>query len=488
MEQIGIAKAFLQKSVDGKTNLYDHLSEVLLKVLQEQPSNALEKFETLSIAAKQAKYHPADVPEPLQAPVLSSEDVQRAKDNLKLFKVAGPDRHPSELEEDAPQESDPAEINECNVPNFIEEASLFEAVGFGFGREEIFRLALSIKRQLADDINLKLKSVRLFGKFLGISNDYIVVESELKEPEVGEDSELPPNVVPPEKNIGTNKYVYWVCKYVGGPWTRLPDVTPQQVVVARQIKKFFSGDLDAKVSAYPPFPGLEKHYLRAQISRIAAATVLQPKGKFVMSEPEEEDVAPEMIESEEWQALTAAEQASAENWVHYYEPIREQGRVEKWIPPVVEKEEGEEGEEGEEEQEPEEEPVEDTEVVPPLLTATNEDTPINEIPAWSARIAPSFAPQYAVTSLRSVRWPGAIAVCQGKKSACMYIGYGHKYTGQTYTPPPPPPVQLEVNEEQFNMQTDPTVEEEDAFNEAQQAQKENENEEEGQGEEEEDAD
>ena len=34
----------------------------------------------------------------------------------------------------------------------------------------------------------------------------------------------------------------------GKPWVKLPPVTPAQITVARQIKKFFTGRLDAPVS------------------------------------------------------------------------------------------------------------------------------------------------------------------------------------------------------------------------------------------------
>lgn len=33
----------------------------------------------------------------------------------------------------------------------------------------------------------------------------------------------------------------------GKPWVKLPAVTPAQIVVARSIKKFFTGRLDAPV-------------------------------------------------------------------------------------------------------------------------------------------------------------------------------------------------------------------------------------------------
>lgn len=60
----------------------------------------------------------------------------------------------------------------------------------------------------------------------------------------------------------------------GKTWIKLPNVTPQQITVARQIKKFFTGRLDASIVSYPPFPGNEADYLRAQIARIRSASVI----------------------------------------------------------------------------------------------------------------------------------------------------------------------------------------------------------------------
>eukprot|EP00741_Cyanophora_paradoxa_P008658 tig00001366_g8381.t1 len=472
------AKAFLSKSVDNKSSLYDHLSEVLLKVLSEQPANALEQFETISAAIKEASFVPEVIPAEPQTQVLYSKDVERAKENLKLFKGQIPEKHETEREGEEPAE--PTEVNECEIPDLMAEAEMFEAGGVGFGREEAFRLALSIKKQLADDPNRKLKKVRLFGKFLGVRGDYFVVEAEPKEwepaaaPEGGEgDSpKLGPDgqpLVPPEGNgEGTNKYQYWVCSYVGGPWTLLPNVTPQQINVARQIKKFLTGDLKAPVSSYPVFNGTEAEYLRAQIARIAAATVVEPKDKYTLGGDEEEggddEAAKEIKLNEEWAPPAPAEQASLENWVHFNPAIRKQGRIGKWDPPKKEKPEGEEGEEGEEEAE--EEAAEPEEVVPEPLAPLSADEAIGALAAWAARVSTAFAPQYATVFLKSVRWPGAYAAMRGKQSACIYIGYGHKYTGTTYTPPAPPPVQQEADDAGYEMAHDPTVEEEDAYKEA----------------------
>ena len=66
----------------------------------------------------------------------------------------------------------------------------------------------------------------------------------------------------------------------GGPWARLPNVTPAQIGAAKCIRKLLTGDLQAEVVSYPPFPGNEAVYLRAQIARIAAATEVAPANYY----------------------------------------------------------------------------------------------------------------------------------------------------------------------------------------------------------------
>jgi radial spoke head protein 4A len=58
-----------------------------------------------------------------------------------------------------------------------------------FGREETFRLLLSIKRLVE---TRPLKSVRLFGKILGTKASYYVLESEVREGEELPESDLVP--------------------------------------------------------------------------------------------------------------------------------------------------------------------------------------------------------------------------------------------------------------------------------------------------------
>lgn len=43
---------------------------------------------------------------------------------------------------------------------------------------------------------------------------------------------------------------------------QLPLVSPAQIEAARNIKHYFTGNLNEKLATYPPFPGLEKHYVK----------------------------------------------------------------------------------------------------------------------------------------------------------------------------------------------------------------------------------
>lgn len=116
------------------------------------------------------------------------------------------------------------ELKECFTLSFFSRR---------FGRTETYRLYLSIKAKALKE-GLKL---RFWGKVLGRSGDYLIAQAENPEP--------PPRDKKMEGAEGANKYAFWACKYAGADWVKLPDTTPEAIVVARQIKRFFTGDLDA---------------------------------------------------------------------------------------------------------------------------------------------------------------------------------------------------------------------------------------------------
>lgn len=54
------------------------------------------------------------------------------------------------------------------------------------------------------------------------------------------------------------------------------------------VKRTLTGNLNGEVITTPPFPGKERHFLRAQLARIFHATALSPKGLYEMTEEEGE--------------------------------------------------------------------------------------------------------------------------------------------------------------------------------------------------------
>ncbi|WAR19877.1 RSH4A-like protein [Mya arenaria] len=465
-EYISAKSYLLQTSTDSGFNLYDHLSTCLTKILDERPENVYDVFEDISKDTKRSKF--------------------------TSNKGEG---------EDADQ--DPEDDAETPLPNLMELAFYFEQAGVGLNREEVIRVWMALK-QLVDTHNLQ--HVRFWGKVFGTEQSYYVAEVEYREgeeeqeeeeeeaeenadedteKEEGEEGEeeaeeddtpkpdfKPPPVVPKEDKAGPNKKTYFVCNDPGKPWIKLPLVTPAQVTAARSIKKFFTGRLDAPVVSYPPFPGNESNYLRAQICRISAGTHISPLGFYQFDEEEEEEEEGEgrdnFVENLDFEGIPVKElvDPSLSNWVHHVQHILPQGRCVWWNPVQKNEDEFEDEEEEEEREEPDEP---EPEQGPPLLTPLSEDAEIGSMPPWTSRLSSNLIPQYAIACINSNLWPGAHAFATGKKFENVYVGHGHKYSQDNYSPPSVPAIMEEFpSGPEITEAEDPTPEEEAALRAARQ--------------------
>ncbi|XP_019936355.1 radial spoke head protein 4 homolog A [Paralichthys olivaceus] len=472
----------LKQSTRSGLNLYDHLTQLLIKVMDEQPQDVVDVIEDISHDVKRALFEDKqstlrDLPRTTAAELL-------AEQQRPLFSRP----------EDAEQED---ELEETPLPNVNEIGFYMEQAGVGLGREEMQRVFLALKQLVESQ---ELLRCRLWGKILGIECNYIVAEAECREREEEEEqisdeaaeeeereaetqesdeNEIdllpqstykPPPVVPKEPiGTGANKFVYYVCKEPGLPWVKLPSVSPAQITVARQIRKFFTGKLDAPVNSYPPFPGNEANYLRAQIARISAGTQVSPQGFFQTGEEEgdEEDEAPrDSYEvNSDFEGVPVAEMAeSLSTWVHHVQHILPQGRC-TWMNMAVNPEDlNEEGEAEETEEEPDEP---EPEVGPPLLTPLSKDEEMFNTPPWTSRMSSTLTPQHAIAVLRSNLWPGAFAYACAKKFENIYVGWGLKYAGEGYSPLVPPQPQREYpSDPEITEALDPSLEEEQVLREA----------------------
>lgn len=175
--------------------------------------------------------------------------------------------------------------------------------------------------------------------------------------------------------------------------------------------------MNASIDSCPPFPGKERHLLRAQLARISHATELCPKGTYEADEEGNIQLAAEQPATDN-EALR-----SLEAWAHLNAMIKKSGKTKN--PPAAGEEEG--GGEGDG----------DGDDAADAFRALQEDKPIVEgMDAWISRVCGDLQPYkakegdaqsaYAVNVVRSLRWPGAVTVAKAGVYCSVYVGDGLK--------------------------------------------------------------
>ncbi|KAG2495962.1 hypothetical protein HYH03_005892 [Edaphochlamys debaryana] len=470
VDSVEKALAYLQvHSPSDGTSMYDHLVKLVSKVLEDQPSKAVDLLE-VSLLVKKGTFDAKESSPLVPIPVVP--DATQTKAAINLF---GDPELPINPRTGEPFEADLPNDYECE--NMTAAATVLDCLGVGLGRELGTNLALAAKR-IGEDPKLGVKTVRFFGKFLGLYSDYYVFEVTFKKPaepekapapaaadkgqEAGKAADAPapastsgpaaaPEVPLEPAGKGANKFTYLVCSSLGGPLTRLPDVTPAQVKASRRIKKLLTGRLTSHVSTYPAFPGNEANYLRALIARIGHATVVAPADLFSLN-----DETQELEKAEDWEAPPGREMAVPGAWVHVRPHLKAQGRCEvhkRELPEDADEEEfynEDELEEG-----------------PDMLAALEDDAQLpNEQAAWTPVYSSATETvKKQAGGLRSLVWPGAVCGARDQEWTCVYVGWGIK--NAPFVPLPPPPVATEyawaeVETKELEPKPEPPPEEEQA--------------------------
>eukprot|EP00756_Hemistasia_phaeocysticola_P027629 Hpha_TRINITY_DN16127_c2_g4::TRINITY_DN16127_c2_g4_i1::g.5249::m.5249/K19756/RSPH4A; radial spoke head protein 4A len=547
------------------------LTDVLAHIIKERPGDGLSLFESLAHFAREGKLVPDSSPSPYltDQPKPRSQladgyfaDLQWAQRFAELVHPPKPKPKPRDpdAEGDEPEaepEEEPEQQGEMS--DTVMEQETFNTAAEGLREHVAYRLMVSLKRLLDKE---PLKNVRFWGRIDGLvkppgggePRDYYIAEAEIDpervqapEDEGGaaeEEGEAPgkppetifktlntykapkaPVIKPEETNgPGVNKYKYYVTTSDDlCTWVQLPDVLPQHVLAARKIKKYFSGDLDAPVNCHPPFPGVEKNYLRAQIARISHACKVAPRGMYTVDagdqEVDEDAPKPQWIfpPSGEWQVVPYQELPpveapefddrlelpegderkeladekgpvymmwgsgyqhdklmETENWIHMEPPILQtQGRATEFKP------EGEDEDappEGDEEEEP---APELKEPINPLCSQLSRDDPLHfgthskpKCQSWAIRKAHAQPTEMAKRTYlaQSLRWPGATCYATvednkaGASTANLYIGDGLKGGAEAvYSPEVPGAMSTEFPTTGLTLQTDATPDDEAEF-------------------------
>jgi radial spoke head protein 4A len=470
--KIALERAQALLKVDtGSGSLYDHLARVVRKLADDKPEDALEQLENLSRHLKQSTFRGDAAPHggvAIPADALA-EKLQRqwCADSLSLASGSAIPRAPS----------DPTSAPEVlvAVQNFMEDAAMFEWAGVGFGKQESYHIAMSMRKLAAD--TPALENLRLWGKILGTEGDYYVAEGVLKpygrssggvdpvvkcakelaavalentkknlyETTPGEGQAPPPIVLPgtdfdvEPRGQGANACAYWVSAGGASPWVRLPAARASHIVAARNVQKLFTGSLDTAISSTPWFPGDERDLLRAQIARITATCKLAVAGWWKVDENDPKKI---LVDTDEEQGNPQAAFADLDQpagWVHASPYLLNNGRSDYGLEQL----EAAQGEEipllpendwgalsaalGKEQEFDEPKPMDtvlgaaiDTDVVRFVDIPTPGDGLDPENPAhkpWSIKVCGDKGlygdeQTHRIVAVKSRIWPGAVAVAQ----------------------------------------------------------------------------
>ncbi|XP_067144894.1 uncharacterized protein Rsph4a [Centruroides vittatus] len=503
------AKSYLM-TASSLTNIsvYDHLVELLRKLLSEKPINAVDALEDISENIKLRRlYSKGEYTE------LPTKILKVAQSYLQLL-----------MEITIKDEAGEFPVQSKNLMKIIDDEKIINSFkpylnflqdcGIGLSQEEYYHIYFSL---IFLAKTRPIENVRFWGKIYGMINDYIIVEATLKnnaelsdmedlmfrmkeqeefsninypddytgprdqyenlvpvqsrllEPEV----ESTKYVLPEDIGRGANKYIYFACNQIGGTWTLLPNVTSDQIFVAKIIKKAFTGVYDTPVLSYPPFPGKEINLLRAQITCISSSTLISPIGYYEIKEEEigEKGVQYSLNKVENFQiSVEALTNPDLSSWVHHSYHVLPQGHCMKTQKKfgnisktdVIDEEKEEEilrdtskeeksmiFEALEQEKETNEIYVqEETSLVefeekeisegPPLFSPVSNDNVINGVYPWTVMSSSNLMSQYAISIMKSNIWPGSYAICDGITLENVYIGTGVKHSGIPYSPQLPP--------------------------------------------------
>jgi radial spoke head protein 4/6 len=289
----------------GGGSVYDHLTDVVVALLIEQPGGALEAFEAVSARVKAAgaglagALAAATTTTTTSLPAAAGTHASAAEDDAlrgrRLGALAALTAPAAPAEGEAAPAAVPADTQEV-----LADVGLLEWAGVSVGsRADAYRLALALKALVASRPGLG--GVRWWGSLHGTAGgDYIVAEGTYADAadylgagagadvaashDGGPLRDATGHAIHPGGAPGPNERAYFVCAAPGEPWVALPPVTPHQVTAARSLRRFLTGSLAAPVGGHPPFPGGEAALLRATIALITADTALAPAGAFTAAE------------------------------------------------------------------------------------------------------------------------------------------------------------------------------------------------------------
>ncbi|EGR29011.1 radial spoke head protein, putative [Ichthyophthirius multifiliis] len=449
------------KKKDGKTNLYEHFSNLMTKVLLDNPKeNIYDKLEDYSQQIRELNFNFENQENSNRLREQYKELTENYKNDKKLLSVIQNIfvkfiyifiQRIMEGGGEENQIQEPAGSLPF-VPNFVQQSKWF------FNKiDKKINLIQQLKLLSYQKKDKNIKNLRFWGKILGQKKDYYITEGQADFEDQGE---IPPEVEPlGGEEPSVNQYNYWVTTDLNDKWVELPYVTSNQIQLSRKFKYLFTGDLNKQVIVNPHFEsnkksqnkfqyssGTEKELLKCIIVRINHCISVQPKGLKIIDENDE--TRRTLVDPEEgtfkfpnFNALT-----QIENWVHSKPNILNEGRLKHTIP------------EAEENQDQEElaKKIMQKDPFEPLIKPLNLDKPPQGYEsAWAIRSYGDLfnyrqlsreneSQNYGYLAIKNLVWPGSVTIYHNKKWFTFYVGQGIKQQYQLYFPCEPEKIQNEV--------------------------------------------
>ena len=418
------------KSRNGSTNLFEHLNKMYqVKKEMNDDLKYSDLFEDISIRIKKNGEYFQNKIIPPQAPPDS-----------KIKELLSPlTRSEGEGAEKVP-------VSNINyVPDYVDLFNKFSFCGISLGTKENLLLTNSL-RNLSSTVGNG--NVSFFGKIYGTEKDYYIAEGTEIDPPSDANYE---NDMEKRKEDGFNRNVFFVTNNLCEKWVELPDVKPKQIILSRQIRYMFTGNLKRKIHSNPDFNGEERHLLRCMIGRIYHGAKLVPSINHYTIEDQEAPYKM-LTPSEKPKKFTNETLCDLKYWIHYPPGILKCGRVSHIIDDAPEGIEPEEYKKRIIEKDPFDkrlEPVENDKkikvgvlgsedylyITPWRIEQQYEDNIyINPYIKLLDETAPDFDPaeqkdnkmNYSCIVVKSLRWPGAVNIYSNKESYFFYFGNGMK--------------------------------------------------------------
>ena len=309
------------------------------------------------------------------------------------------------------------------MEDILSQSKMFEWAGVTFGKNEWYKLRIAMKKLLVEN---NCEYIRFFGKIYGINSDYYILQGIVKDYPM----KNPPKHVESRGNEGINRFTFWVSNSLLEYWNELPDITHEQLVASRLFKYILTGDLNAKVKSFMPFPGKEMHLLKCQIVRILHSSSIVPKDYLKISDNFKDQLEGKVTQyNEDYKPPTFEEMKDLEagNWTHEYAYIYPSGKV---IDPAVEaqvdrmkainEDEGYKTKDGEGEE------------------AQEVDNKFWKLKICGDQIVYNRAEKdpviHAVIHIENERWPGTHCVWKEGQFCNIYVGFGIKNVDECYYP------------------------------------------------------